>query len=93
MQYTNNNIIIPYVENVQMLLSDKKPASIIMDNFRGQATPSVSILLEDHDIHAYLLQPMDISVNKACKRLPQGKITYFKQVMKQLEGVDIRRDM
>ena len=56
MQYINN-IIIPYVENVQMLLGDEKPAFIIMDNFRGQVTPSVSILLEDHDIHAYLLPP------------------------------------
>ena len=66
-----SNIIIPYVDKVQQLLSDRKPALIIMDNFNNQVTPSVSTLFEDHDIHASLLpanttdllQPMDISVN------------------------------
>ena len=73
-----NNIIIPYVERVRQLVSDRKPALMIMDNFKGQITPSVSTLLEDRDIHVCLLppnttdllQPMDISVNKPAKKLP-----------------------
>lgn len=94
-----NNIIIPYVERVRQLLSDRKPALIIMDNFKGQVTPSVSTLLEDHDIHVCLLppnttdllQPMDISVNKPAKDFLRRKFQewYSEQVMKQLEGVDI----
>ena len=69
------HIIIPYVETTRDLINSNKPALVIMDNFKGQVTPSVNSLLESHDIHVCLLppnttdvlQPMDISVNKAAK--------------------------
>ena len=72
-----HNIVIPYVESMRVLLSDRTPALVIMGNFRGQHTSFVSTLLEDNVIHVCLLppnttdllQPMDISVNKPA-RLP-----------------------
>ena len=65
---------MPYVdvnwENTEMA------ALVIMDNFRGQVTPSVVSLLEDNNIQVCLLpanitdrlQPLDISVNKPAKQ-------------------------
>ena len=98
LQYVSN-IIAPYVESVRSLIGDRKPALIIMDNFKGQVTPSVNALLEEHDIHVCLLppnttdvlQPMDISVNKPAKDFLRGKFQewYSNQVMEQLEGQDI----
>ena len=41
-----HKIIVPYVESEHELLEDKKPAVVIMDNFKGQVTPAVSDLLE-----------------------------------------------
>ena len=66
--------IIPYVERRRDQL-EEKPAVFIMDNFKGQITPAVNDLLDENDIHVYLLppnttdrlQPMDISVNKPAK--------------------------
>ena len=55
------------------------PGLIIMDNFKGQLTEKVNDLLEENHLHVCLLplnttdllQPMDISVNKASKKLPE----------------------
>ena len=76
-----------------------KPALVIMDNFRGQVTPTITALLEDHDIHVCLLppnttdslQPMDVSVNKPAKDFLRRKFQewYSEQVMKQMEGMEI----
>ena len=35
------NIIIPYVRNVQDTLNEDKAALVIMDNFKGQTTEKV----------------------------------------------------
>ena len=97
-QYVTN-IIIPYVEATRELINDMKPALVIMDNFRGQVTPTITALLEDHDIHVCLLppnttdslQPMDVSVNKPAKDFLRRKFQewYSEQVMKQMEGMEI----
>ena len=97
LQYIEN-VIAPYVESIRCLLGDRKPALVIIDNFKGQVTPSVNALLEDHDIHVCLLppnttdvlQPMDISVNKPAKDFLKAKFQewYSTQVMEQLEGQD-----
>ena len=49
------NVIIPYVNNVQ--IDNTEAALIIMDNFKGQTTPSVTNLLEENNIHVCLLPP------------------------------------
>ena len=78
MQYINN-IIIPYVENVQMLLSDKKPAFIIMVTLEVKSHPLSVFFLKTMTsmctcCHPDLLQPMDISVNKRAKDFLRGKL-------------------
>ena len=98
LQYISN-IIAPYVENVRHLLGDRKPAIVIIDNFKAQITAPVNALLEEHNIHVCLLppnttdllQPMDISVNKPAKDFLKRKFQewYSNQVMEQLEGQDI----
>ena len=42
------NVIIPYVDNIWT--DDTEVALIIMDNFKGQTTPSVTNLLEENSI-------------------------------------------
>ena len=67
------NVIIPYVDNVQT--DSTEAVLIIMNNFKGQTTPSVSNLLEENNIHVCLLlpnmtnrlQPLDVAVNKLAK--------------------------
>ena len=67
------NVIIPYVDNIRT--DDTEAALIIMDNFEGQTTPSVTNLLEESNIHVCLLptntndklQRLDIAVNKPAK--------------------------
>ena len=52
-----------------------KSALVIIDNFKGQITPSLHALLEEHTFFwcllpqntTDLLQPMDIAVNKLAK--------------------------
>ena len=98
LQYVNN-IIVPYVKSVRQQLGDRKPALVIIDNFKGQVTASLTSLLEEHDIHVCLLppnstdrlQPMDISVNKPAKDFLRAKFQewYSNQVMEQLEGQDV----
>ena len=69
------NIIVPYIDSARQAFQDDTPALMIMDNFKGQITSSVTSLLEENSIHICLLppnttdrlQPMDISVNKPAK--------------------------
>ena len=66
----------------------------IMDNFKGQVTPSVVSLLEDNNIQVCLLpanttdrlQPLDISVNKPAKHFLREKFQdwYASQILQQL---------
>ena len=76
------NIIVPYINSVRQSVGNDMPAVIIMDNFKGQVTSAVNSLLEANSIHVCLLppnttdrlQPLDISVNKACQRLFKEKV-------------------
>ena len=98
LQYVQN-IIIPYVEVQQSQLEDAgKSALVIIDNFKGQITPSLHALLEEHNIFSCLLppnttdllQPMDIAVNKPAKDFMKRKFQdwYSQQVTEQLQGKD-----
>ena len=67
-----------------------------MDNFKGQVTPIMNELLEQHNIHSCLLppntmdrlQPMDLSVNKPAKAFLRGEFQkwYSDQIMQQLDN-------
>ena len=91
-------IIIPYVKPVRASFSDDTPVLVIMDNFKGQITPTVTELLESNDIHVCLLppnttdqlQPMDLSVNKPAKNFLKRCFEdwYAEQVTAQLDGGD-----
>lgn len=93
LQYVEH-IIVPYIEKVREDIGAGKTALVVMDNFKGQVTQSVTNLLEDHNIHICLLpanttdllQPMDISVNKPAKDFLKWQFNqwYTDQVMKQL---------
>lgn len=75
------------------------PALIIMDNFKGQVTSSVTDVLEANNSHVCMLpanttdhlQPMDASVNKPAKDLSKRHFQdyYSQQIIKQFEGKDI----
>ena len=60
---------------------DSEAALKIMDNFKGQTTPSVTSLLEENSIHVCLplsnttdrLQPLDVAVNKPAKEFYRQK--------------------
>lgn len=92
-------IIIPYINGARQAFQDDTSALIIMDNFKGQITTSVTSLLEENNIHVCLLppnttdrlQPMDISVNKPVKDILKRRFEdwYSQQITKQLEGNDI----
>ena len=72
---------------------------VVIDNFKGQITQSVTSRLEANNIHTCLLpanttdrlQPMDLSVNKSAKSFLKQCFEqwYSDQVIKQLEGKDI----
>ena len=91
-----NNIIVQFVEKTRESLGEDKPAVIIMDNFKGQVTPIMNELLEQHNIHSCLLpsnitdhlQPMDFSVNKPAKAFLRGEFQkwYSDQIMQQLDN-------
>ena len=53
-QYVRN-VILPYVNQIRV--DDSEAALVIMDNFKGQTTPSVTTLLEENNIHLCLLPP------------------------------------
>ena len=92
------HIILPYLESART--TENAPALIIMDNFKGQVTPSINRILEENNIHVCLLppnttdllQPMDISVNKPAKEFLRNEFQqwYSEQVQKRIEeeGVD-----
>ena len=93
-------IIVPFVKGKREFLSIDKPALVIMDNFTGQITQSITEILEKYNIHVCLLppnttdrlQPMDLSVNKPAKDFLKRKFEdwYSTQIQKQLQGhVDI----
>ena len=83
-----------FVEKTRESLSEDKAAVIIMDLFKGQITPTMNELLEQHNIHSCLLppnttdclQPMDLFVNKPVKAFLQGEFQkwYSDQIMQQL---------
>ena len=91
-----NNIIVPFVEKTRESLGEDKAAVIIMDNFKGQVTPAMNELLEQHNIHSCLLppnttdrlQPMDLSVNKPAKAFLRGEFQkwYSDKIMQQLDN-------
>ena len=93
LQYVEH-IIVPYIERVREDIGADKTALVVIDNFKGQVTQSVTNVLEDHNIHICLLpantmdllQPMDISVNKPAKDFIKRQFNqwYTDQVMKQL---------
>lgn len=95
LQYIDN-IVNPYVEAVREQLKCTSAALVIIDNFKGQITPSCVSLLESYNIHTCLLppnttdrlQPLDISVNKPFKDYLRRKFNewYSDQVMQQLRG-------
>ena len=97
LQYVEH-IIVPYIERVREDIGTDKTALVVIDNFKGQVTQSVTDLLEDHNVHICLLpanttdllQPMDISVNKPAKDFLKRQFNrwYTDQVMKQLEERD-----
>ena len=92
-------IIIPYIDSARQPFQDDTPALIIMDNFKGQITSSVTSLLEENNIHVCLLspnttnrlQPMAISVNKPAKDFLRRWFEdwYSQQITKQLHGNEI----
>ena len=69
------HIIAPYVQKVRESFQPDTSALVIMDNFKGQITESVSSLLDQYNIHVCLLplnttdrlQPMDVLINKPAK--------------------------
>ena len=93
------NIIIPYVNKTRETYEDDTPALIIMDNFKGQITSTVSNLLEENNIHVCLLpanttdrlQPIDLTVNKPTKDFLKRCFGdwYAEQIQRQLEENDI----
>ena len=88
--------MVPFVEKIRKSLDEDKPAVIMMDNFKGQITPTMNELLEQHNIHSCLLppntadhlQPMDLSVNKPAKAFLRGEFQkwYSEQIMQQLDN-------
>ncbi len=88
-------IILPYISGVRDRLNTSA-ALVVMDNFKGQATPKVLKLLDENNIHITWLppnttdrlQPMDLSVNRPAKEYLKKRFDdwYSEMVMEQLEG-------
>ena len=78
---------------------DNASALVITDNFKGQVTDAIHMLLEENNIFVVLLianttdllQPLDIAVNKPAKHYlrKQFQDWYSKQISDQLEGQDV----
>ena len=58
-QYVQN-IVIPYVRNVQEVLNEDKAALVIMDNFKGQTTEKVIRALDAASMFAFCLSTLRI---------------------------------
>lgn len=93
-----SEIIVPYVKTVRHDIGQESAALVVLDNFKGQVTSTVTRFVENHNIHTCplpanttdLLQPMDIAVNKPVKSfLHCFREWYTEQVMKQLDGKDM----
>ena len=64
-------------------VDENHPALAVFDHFKGQLTKKVTDALEENHIHSVLipaaytglLQPMDISVNKAVKSFLRSKFS------------------
>ena len=87
------NIVLPYVDSNHD--DHDKAAVIIMDNFKGQIISKVADLLEQSNIHTYLLppnttdrlQPLDLAVIKPAKEILRQKFKewYAQQVAEQIK--------
>ena len=76
-------------------LTQKYPALVIFDRFRGQCTDNIFALLEDNHVLVAVvpanctdrLQPLDVSVNKAAKEFLRGQFQewYSEQICHQLQ--------
>ena len=96
-----DNIIVPYISANRE--SDDQSALVIMDNFKGQITPSIVSLLEENNIQFCLippnttdrLQPLDISVNKPAKHFLKQKFQewYSDQIFQQFDDASITEDV
>ena len=51
------NFIVPFVKQTRESLGEDKAVVVIMDNFKGQVTPAMTDLLEQHHIHTCSLPP------------------------------------
>ena len=62
---------MPFVEKIGEAVGEYKAAVIIIDDFKGQITPTMNELLEQRNIYSCsfppnmteYLQPMDLSIN------------------------------
>ena len=91
-------IIVPYVNSTQKVLGvdSTQAALVIMDNFKGQITDLVNLLLEANNILVCWLPPnttdlfqlLDIAVNKPVKDFLKQKFypRYADEVANQLYG-------
>ena len=89
-------ITIPYVKFASASFSYDTPVLIIIGNFKGRITSTMTELLESNNIHVCLLppnmtdqlQPMDLSVNKPAKEFLNCCFEglYTEQVTAQLNG-------
>ena len=83
-------IIVPYVDSTRDFLGQDSTQSalVIINNFKGQVTESVNLLLEANNIHVCLLPPntTDLPVNKPVKDFLRKKFEswYADEVAKQL---------
>ena len=89
---------MPFVERVRSReeIVDDQAALVIINNFKGQITPSMNNLLVENNILVTLLlpnttdllQPMDLTVNKPAKDFLKRKFEewYSEQVLQQLDG-------
>lgn len=109
MKWYIKKIIVPFITQKRkaLHLDDTQPALAIFDCFRGQTTPNVLSLLEEHNIVIVTvpanctdkLQPLDVSMNKPVKDEMKKRFQewYAEEVRKQLmEGVavdDVRVDL
>lgn len=92
-------ILVSYVSCIRNSLNTNSAALVVMDNFKGQATPKSVQLLEENKIRiawlpsntTHRLQPMDLYVNRAAKEYVKKKFDdwYSGKVVEQFEGKNI----